>query len=88
MAYNKDWFPARRQLAMAGTWARVLLSPNPPRFGVPAAEATTWTRRELMKPPLTGKDLPHSRWTRRRADLKTAPVINRVLTALRYNDTL
>jgi hypothetical protein len=47
MAYNKDWFPARRedQLAMAGTWARVLLSSNPPRFGVPAAEAATGIRR-------------------------------------------
>jgi hypothetical protein len=31
-------------------------------------EAATGSRRELMKVPVTGKDLPHSRWTRRRKE--------------------
>jgi hypothetical protein len=31
-------------------------------------EAATGEKRELMKPPTSGKELPHSRWTRRRRE--------------------
>ena len=36
-----DWMPGKREdiLAMASTWAHELLSTNPPRWGVPVAEA-------------------------------------------------
>ena len=38
-----------------------------PPGGAPV-EAATGKKRELMKVPVTGDDLPHSRWTRRRKE--------------------
>jgi hypothetical protein len=36
--------------------------------GGATVEAATGEKRELMKPPVSGKELPHSRWTRRRKE--------------------
>jgi hypothetical protein len=36
--------------------------------GGATVEAATGEKRELMKPPTSGKELPHSRWTRRRKE--------------------
>jgi hypothetical protein len=36
--------------------------------GGATVEAATGEKRELMRPPVSGKELPHSRWTRRRKE--------------------
>jgi hypothetical protein len=50
-----------------GDWGyRIYYGVMPP--GGATVEAATGVKRELMKVPLTGDELPHSRWTRRRKE--------------------
>jgi hypothetical protein len=44
MSETLDWFPDTRegQLAKAKAWVQVLLSGNPPPFGVPQTEANSF----------------------------------------------
>ena len=50
----------------SGYGYRIYWGVMPP--GGATVEAATGEKRELMRPPVSGKELPHSRWTRRRKE--------------------